>query len=663
MARNNNQPRNGCVFSGFRRLPNGWWYVCKPVTTINQKALALRNNNGYLVLQKHWMTNDANTNQTLQKYNALIDEAINRATLNNWPIDRIVVVDHEKQTSNQAKDYLGNVFVSHDLNADGSLNVYGQSEIGRQLAQATYGMGMNTLLNKQGRFAHYVPPAKYKEDADIRWDQPTNAANAFLYRLNFARASQKLVWVPDHDLGVNNNVHQVAWSMPASFAGQVKGLVTNTTPTVTVNTANQLTVQLPNDASSPTYYWRLLINDQTNAPYYVDGQSSTQGFDIKTTIPANSRWRLKVFTADGKQFPAVYSAKEIAAAPKNNQNPIAATIQKLAATKPDGLVWAAIGDSITQASAYPQGWNGYVQQFINSLREDYGRNKDVFINLAVLGDTTTEEAYYANQRIGRYHPDVIMIALGINDLTAEKTSSLHTGADLDTIINNYKAIISAIRANNQHVPIIISAILPTKYKTISATVPQANVRLKELVTQLNTTQSPVFYFDVYNTMVTTVLANRAYYSDNKFNTFFYGDTVHPVWEGHNWLGTQWLAALGFEIANSQVTYNSGVVLTPKTGSGNVAATYANNVLTINPQNVRAANPGVGSILVQATDKLNNITYSRTLNAIVNNGTTTWDNSEVKFTIPNVTNNDISISCIGFGINDQSQYTFAPLIPT
>lgn len=97
--------------------------------TLIQKSLALREGNGFAVIQTPYATNDAATNTTIEAYVAAVNEVVQDADFTDR-IGYIVVVDHYAQTKDNA-DFKAT------LNADGYPNGKGHLELGRQLAAAT----------------------------------------------------------------------------------------------------------------------------------------------------------------------------------------------------------------------------------------------------------------------------------------------------------------------------------------------------------------------------------------------------------------------------------------------------------------------------------------------------------------------------------------------
>lgn len=253
-----------------------------------EKALALRKNTGFAVIQKHYATADAEENAKIESYNSAVDAVLALYKKDREKSERIVSVEHYAQTEDCTD------FREKKLNADGSLNLWGHLEIGKQLCEATI---------------------------------------------------------------------QTAEGYPADLAG-----------------LDEIPISLQ----------------------------------------------------EAKGLPAEIAnvGKIISHSPKVLQ-------QKIAEKK--SLTWLFMGDSITHAAAWTNGYDGIAQLFEKYLKDELGRTDDVVVNTAVSGATTTTTLPYLQQRLEKYSPDVVSIMLGTNDCAAEDQTTEQYEADLRQIIGKAKA--------------------------------------------------------------------------------------------------------------------------------------------------------------------------------------------------------------------------------
>jgi acyl-CoA thioesterase I len=79
------------------------------------------------------------------------------------------------------------------------------------------------------------------------------------------------------------------------------------------------------------------------------------------------------------------------------------------------VTWVFVGDSITHGSVHTEGWRSFVEHFAERTRTELGRAEDVVINTGVTGNRTEDVLAGFGARVGRFHPDVVVVMLGTND--------------------------------------------------------------------------------------------------------------------------------------------------------------------------------------------------------------------------------------------------------
>lgn len=96
-------------------------------------------------------------------------------------------------------------------------------------------------------------------------------------------------------------------------------------------------------------------------------------------------------------------------------NPLDQRLKKLL-DKDDPLTWLFMGDSITHGALWTYGYKDYVELFRSYIEETLHRPKDIFINTAVSGATIPSTLARIGVRLQPYHPDIIYMKLGANDV-------------------------------------------------------------------------------------------------------------------------------------------------------------------------------------------------------------------------------------------------------
>lgn len=98
----------------------------------------------------------------------------------------------------------------------------------------------------------------------------------------------------------------------------------------------------------------------------------------------------------------------------------APTAARLAAglAAPDPLTWVLTGDSITQGVYHTYGARSWAEHLHERVRSELGRARDIIINTGVAGWTAPQVLDDFQHLVARFAPDVVSIALGMNDSLA-----------------------------------------------------------------------------------------------------------------------------------------------------------------------------------------------------------------------------------------------------
>jgi len=79
------------------------------------------------------------------------------------------------------------------------------------------------------------------------------------------------------------------------------------------------------------------------------------------------------------------------------------------------VTWLFTGNSITQGAKHTHGLRSYSEIFSERIRFEKGRSSDVIINTAISGHTSQNILNDFQQRIARFHPNVVVLMIGTND--------------------------------------------------------------------------------------------------------------------------------------------------------------------------------------------------------------------------------------------------------
>lgn len=593
-------------------------------------GLSLRDGNGYVFIQKHWATNDSNTNNLIQAYNNQVDNAI--AIINSIDpsyLDRITVVNHYINTVNDKN------FLQNDLNEDNQLNRYGQFEIGEQFADGTYGK-----VTSNGQ------PININWGALTASSQYPNVYGGFSDKVDLDKTLANEV------LSMNSNgsfyINELKTTQPVS------DFLTYTLPTVTSNadaTTPTLTVTLPSGITATAFVYRIWLS----SGYYIEGTAVAinNSFTIPNLQP-NKTYFLKIFSIDGKQLPTVYgntSTSGVTAMQITNtyQQEFQQKIQNS-----KKLNWVVIGDSITHAAAWTKGWNGVTQDFWKSLQQDYGRTNDTLINLSLSGNTSGEELNNMKYRVDQIsQPDIVIISLGLNDIK-NGASNGTPGTSWSKFSQNITSIINQIRQINPNCYFLVNNVIPSKYLVGDNINPSVyNSNLQAFCQNLSTSNSVVLANDL-NTSYTNLLTNRGYYQTSKNDWFYAQECNHMTVEGSIFMALGWLRGLGFDVNDSRLNYWSYINMTTETNAQKIPVpSFSGNRLSVNMKYVATATD-VYDLYLRVQDIVTGQIFDTTTNT-----TNVSSNNSLLFDIFNAQKDNLLITAVGYSKTSPTKYIFTP----
>jgi acyl-CoA thioesterase-1 len=87
------------------------------------------------------------------------------------------------------------------------------------------------------------------------------------------------------------------------------------------------------------------------------------------------------------------------------------------------LKWVFAGDSITQGAKHTLGYRSYPEIFAERVRWEMKRVRDVVINTAISGNTSSDILKDYEWRVAQFAPAVVFIMTGTNDASVKKEIS------------------------------------------------------------------------------------------------------------------------------------------------------------------------------------------------------------------------------------------------
>ena len=203
-------------------------------------------------------------------------------------------------------------------------------------------------------------------------------------------------------------------------------------------------------------------------------------------------------------------------------------------TLPRPLRVLPLGDSITQGNTSHDSYRRPLWQMMDRAEYDFdfvgavaGNNGGAPPHDDFDADNQGHWGYRADQVLAllpnalrSYTPDVVLMHLGSNDA--------FQGQSTQSTLAELRNIVSALRADNANVIVLIAELIPTTNTADAKAVNAINLALPALVASLNTAASPV------------VLVDQAAGFDPNELTY---DGVHPNNEGEGRIAAIWMNAI------------------------------------------------------------------------------------------------------------------------
>lgn len=488
------------------------------LSSVIEKALAMRNDNGFIVIQLPHAVKDADACANAALYVDAAKEVVK--AVDQTKLDRIVVADHFSQTNND------NFKNSSYLTEEGLLNASGHYEIAKQFAKRTFGSvdGFPAVTD----------------------------------------------WTTEEG--------------PQSYEAVM--------PQVTA-AEDALNVTIPDEVIGEDWRYRLQIGEME-----ISGTAEGRTFTI-SELPDNAEYVLTVQSADGAK--QMKEAAGRVTAGEEGKVLALTDLQKKIREKVDGeeaLTWLFMGDSITHAALWTNGYDGIAQSFEKYLKEDLGRVDDIVINTAVSSADTDTTLQNIEQRLTKYTPDVVSIMLGTNDAAA-------TGMSTSLYETNLKTIVEKIREKNADASIIFRTPTPTNTNRAQA----LEGGYLEVMKRVAEDDGNIIFVDQYTEWNKEIRM----YSYLWGNRYYFGDTnLHPGAQGQLRMTQQFIRACGLEtgtkIANLSYTFSytdSSSSVTPSISTGESTVMISKSELQT------AYGQGtLGQIKAVLTDKETGRTYTQ-----------------------------------------------------
>lgn len=396
------------------------------------------------------------------------------------------------------------------------------------------------------------------------------------------------------------------YEISRQFSKVVYGTVDNTFPTISENwtaekapdtylklmpevTASGDSLEVTVDGVEGTEWNYILTIDGAR----ITGKASGNPFTIEK-LPEGKDYELTVQTGDGKiQLSAVTGT---VAEGNKAQTPVLTELQQAiwekAENKEEALTWLFMGDSITHAAAHTHGYDGIAQIFEKYVKEDLGRVDDMVVNTAVSGATAERTIANIEQRMTKYHPDIVSIMLGTNDTISQAAYN-----------NNLKSIVERIKAVNPDALIIFRSPTPAKggnyankLKGESGSVASMKAVAEEI--------GDILFIDQYTEWNEEATAYPYLFTSN----YYYGDNnIHPGAAGQLRMAQQFIRECGLDtntrIAN--LSYRFGCSDTSSQGKPEVSVSESGDGITVSRssvQSVYGTEETIGDMTVRVTDR-------------------------------------------------------------
>lgn len=189
--------------------------------------------------------------------------------------------------------------------------------------------------------------------------------------------------------------------------------------------------------------------------------------------------------------------------------------------------WVFTGDSITQGAKWLGHARSYSQIIGERIRWELGRTHDIVINSGVSGEVMSGLLADYDWRVGRFHPDVVSVMMGMNDCR-------YGTAGLPRFSAQLKELIRRVRAQGA-VPVLNST---TQIDTTQpdarglAALPAYNAAIRAVAREEH-----VIYVDHWTSWV-------AEHPRLNVSGSWLANAIHPGPLGHRQIAVAWLKAVG-----------------------------------------------------------------------------------------------------------------------
>ncbi|MCI1915138.1 MAG: GDSL-type esterase/lipase family protein [Bifidobacteriaceae bacterium] len=475
----------------------------KDLRSLIKKSLALRLHHGFVVIQTA-----PSCAATICDHNARLYSQAASAVIASYKAKkgykRIVFVDHYSATKSSR------AFRLHDEDSTGHLNAAGHLAIARHLIAS-----LSATAKAQDSFT--------TSDLDI---SRTEVAHPTHYRriapLTSVQRDSITITLPQ-SIAVDADSH--AWSYSLDVAKSTAPVIVGSDAKYRLSgplTSRTITLRnIPGVSSDKSTTWNLTVRS-------ADG--ATQLTSVSGSIGGKS-------SSESPQSAAIH--------------PVPALEKKLKSKKP--LTWLFMGDSITHGEAYTKGHDSISQTVEKYLKGELGRTRDVVLNTAVAGTTTTQTLQNINQRLNAYSPDVVALMIGTNDSVYPGMTPAHFARNLRTLITDIKDV-------NPHALIVLRSPTPGDR---SRQVKPYVAAMKKVADQ----DSSLIYIDQFtqwqklSRTYPWLIARPTGYANRGVNQILMGNALHPGYNGQLVMSRQFLKALGLwtpDTAESNLTYETAI---------------------------------------------------------------------------------------------------------
>lgn len=547
-------------------------------------GLKFRNNTSTVQIIKHWKVASTYSNATIfnenvDQYNQAVDKVVSEiGSSDPEAVTRILVVNPNSGTVPYAG---GSTMINFDpsvnptwFDSDGiSLSRIG----GNYLAFLLYYSGnpefQSGLTNTDGQ------KSTWKASQWVDYSQTlTNAV--------------PLDW--SYDKSKNNENLKVATAADSTASGTY--LMSVVCPDG--SSGDQVSYQIEFKDAGLIIKGTATLSNSLGFTIHTIGAYDTTTVSPITNEDYTNNYVLTVFNKDGQPYNK-YEGNLVSGAAVTTTQTLTAAQQRFMnefndPSKP--LTWCFLGDSTDHGAVYTQGFDDLAKVTEKSVKQDWGRWDDTFINVAMSGDFTNRavDPYLIQSRITKYKPDVLSITLGVSDgvnvsYTTEdgKTVLQQSQTDEQQFQNNFKTLVEAAKAANPNVVIVVNAIPPTNYVTSSQDrrniPPTYNAYLEDLFGSANSPYSDYVIYNPNSYDVIDQLYTEYPYIIN--DGLFYGsDSLHPAADAHLIKAKVFLDALGVDTQNSYLDQYFLEKFTKFTGTTGTNAKSIPNITLANAGN-------------------------------------------------------------------------------